>query len=178
MQSYKSSMNKMSITNEQGSYCHYKTLEDTQRIEALTRGPSTQKSLSYSPRILVVDDETVIRTMIKRSLELQLKADIVLASNGLMASEFIAQDSFDLIISDMQMPLMTGLDLYEWTRIHSPQMTDHFFIISGDLGSVTAAEELNRYGVQVVRKPFLMGTLMNTVIQHLPMERSAEFISV
>ncbi len=171
-------MNKMSITNEQGSYYHYKTLEDTQRIEALTRGPSGPKFLNYTPRILVVDDESVIRNMIKRSLEIQLKANVVLASNGMLASEMIMQDSFDLVISDMQMPLMTGLELYEWTRIHAPQLAEHFFIISGDLGSAAAATELHHYGVQVVRKPFLIGTLTQTALQHLSVASKPEKISI
>lgn len=166
------------MEGQEGTYYHRKTLEDTRAIEVLSRGPSRSKILSYPPRILVVDDEPAIRTLVKRSLELQLHAEVLIAPNGQVACDLIAQESIDLIISDMQMPLMTGLDLYAWIRIHTPQLAEHFFIISGDLGGVMIAEELNHYGVHVLRKPFLITSLIHTALQYLPIEQEYEKIAV
>ena len=166
------------MEGQEETYSHHKTLEDTRAIEVFSRGPSRSKHLSYHPRILIVDDEQAIRTLVKRSLELQLHAEVHIAPNGQIACELIAQNSFDLIVSDMQMPLMTGLDLYSWIRIHAPQLVEHFFIISGDLGGALIAEELNHYGVQVLRKPFLITSLIHTALQYLPIEQEYEKIAV
>ncbi len=170
-------MNKISIDDQQGSYYHRKVLEDTQEIELLSRGPSRSKTLNYRPKVLVVDDEPAIRTIVKRTLEIQLHAEVMIAQNGEEASKLIERNSFHLIISDMQMPIMTGLDLYQWIQINAPHLTDHFFIISGDLGSSSVAEELHRYGVRVLKKPFLVTTLIDYSLNYLPIQQSLECVA-
>lgn len=170
-------MNKISIDDQQGSYYHRKVLEDTQAIELLSRGPSRSKSLNYRPKVLVVDDEPAIRSIVKRTLEIQLYAEVMIAQNGEEASKLIEQNSFHLIISDMQMPIMTGLDLYRWIQINAPHLTEHFFIISGDLGSSAAADELHRYRIQVLKKPFLVATLVDYSLNYLPIQQTLESVA-
>ncbi len=59
------------------------------------------------PRILVVDDEQELREFVSMSLELN-DFDTVEAENGRKALELIASEEFDCIISDVEMPEMTG----------------------------------------------------------------------
>lgn len=160
-------MNMTSMNQSIGSELHFKVLEDTSAIEQQSRGPHALPSFEAPPQILVVEDEVAIQKMIKRSLEIQIGAEITLASHGLEAIAQLQKKSFDLIISDMQMPQMSGLELYEWIRIQSNSHTDRFFIISGDLGSQTAAEEFHRYGVEVIRKPFHISFLKNKALEYL-----------
>ncbi|TIC78624.1 response regulator [Nocardioides sp. GY 10127] len=64
-------------------------------------------------KILVVDDSRVMRQIVIRTLRQSGHAghDIVEAENGRMAFEMIAAEAPDLVLSDWNMPEMTGIDL-------------------------------------------------------------------
>lgn len=62
-------------------------------------------------RVLVVDDDSKSREVFRLILR-SMNFDVVFANNGEEAIEFLAEDSyFDLIITDIMMPYMTGFDL-------------------------------------------------------------------
>jgi two-component system, chemotaxis family, chemotaxis protein CheY len=67
-------------------------------------------------RILVVDDSLTIRSLIRRSLADVRDADIVEASNGVDALSQISRRRFDLVVLDMNMPVMDGLEALEALR--------------------------------------------------------------
>jgi CheY-like chemotaxis protein len=70
-------------------------------------------------KILVVDDERSMREL----LELVLKREgyaAQTAENGMRALELVRQNVFDLIISDVKMPDINGIDLLERVREISP----------------------------------------------------------
>jgi two-component system response regulator PilR (NtrC family) len=65
-------------------------------------------------RILVVDDEESIREF----LEIMLKKEgyeVTTAEDGARAKEILTKKSFDMIVSDLQMPNVTGIELSEST---------------------------------------------------------------
>jgi class 3 adenylate cyclase len=63
-------------------------------------------------RLLVVDDNKVNRLLLARSLELQGHT-VALAENGRMALQMLRQESFDLLLLDIEMPEMNGLQVLE-----------------------------------------------------------------
>jgi len=62
------------------------------------------------PRILIVDDSTVIRSSVKRLLQ-PLNSRIVEANNGQEGLKRALEHNFDLIISDVDMPAMNGIEM-------------------------------------------------------------------
>lgn len=66
-------------------------------------------------KILLVEDDDLFRSTIKKSL-LKKTADVTEAPNGKVAKEMILLHQYDLIISDIQMPFLGGLDLLEWVK--------------------------------------------------------------
>jgi two-component system chemotaxis response regulator CheY len=66
--------------------------------------------------ILLVDDSATIRTLVKRALADLQYTDVVEAANGLEALVQITRRRFDLVILDMEMPLMDGLEALESVR--------------------------------------------------------------
>jgi len=67
------------------------------------------------PKILICEDDT----MTLKALEHRLKKDgyeIVTAQNGKEASQLIRTEEFDLVLSDIHMPYITGLELIELIR--------------------------------------------------------------
>jgi two-component system, chemotaxis family, chemotaxis protein CheY len=70
------------------------------------------------PKILIVDDSATIRKMVRSSLRPLDDAEFVEASNGLEAIEQIALGPIALIILDLNMPDMHGVDVLKFLRRH------------------------------------------------------------
>lgn len=70
-------------------------------------------------RVLVVDDEPGIRTALEAILH-QGGHKVVQAENGRRAQEILGSESFDLVITDLQMPEVDGLALIQWVKTHKP----------------------------------------------------------
>jgi two-component system, chemotaxis family, chemotaxis protein CheY len=70
------------------------------------------------PRILIVDDSATIRKMVRASLRPLDEAEFVEAGNGLEAIEQIALGPVALIILDLNMPDMHGVDVLKFLRRH------------------------------------------------------------
>ncbi len=100
--------------------------------------------------ILVVDDEEIIRD----SLSFVLKKEgyrVQQAENGRVAWEAIKEDSFDLVITDLEMPEMKGIALLEQVTSISPET---MVVIITAYGSVeTAVAALRKGAVDYILKP-------------------------
>jgi two-component system, cell cycle sensor histidine kinase and response regulator CckA len=72
-------------------------------------------------RILVVDDDATIRNILVQVLKLQ-GYDVQAATNGIEAFELCGDQSFDVLITDLMMPLMGGRELIEKARTVQPGM--------------------------------------------------------
>jgi two-component system chemotaxis response regulator CheY len=70
------------------------------------------------PKILIVDDSATIRKMVRASLRALADAEFVEAGNGLEAIEQIALGPVALIILDLNMPDMHGVDVLKFLRRH------------------------------------------------------------
>ena len=102
-------------------------------------------------KILVVDDEESIREF----LEIMLRKEgyeITLAEDGLKAKELIKKKSFDMIISDLQMPNMTGIELLKYVRQDYPEML--FMMITAFGTTETAVEAMKMGAYDYLTKPF------------------------
>jgi two-component system chemotaxis response regulator CheY len=69
------------------------------------------------PRILIVDDSATIRKMVRASLQ-AVAADITEAASGLEAIEQLALAPVELIVLDLNMPDMHGIDVMKFVRGH------------------------------------------------------------
>ncbi len=102
-------------------------------------------------RILVVDDEESIREF----LEIMLKKEnyeVTTAEDGLRAKEILAKKSFDMIISDMQMPNVTGIELLKFVRENYPDIV--FMMITAFGTTETAVDAMKMGAYDYVTKPF------------------------
>ncbi len=112
-------------------------------------------------RILVVDDAETTRQTISRMLEAGGFA-VETASSGPEALECLARanGSFDLVLSDVTMPGMTGIDLAYEIRDRYPSVP--IAIVSGDVSELERAI-IGRADVPFIKKPFHAESLYSAV---------------
>lgn len=67
-------------------------------------------------RVLLVDDEPSARTLLRRWIERNLSAQVFEAEDGLQALELVAQHSIELVVSDVNMPVLDGIELLRLLR--------------------------------------------------------------
>ncbi|AZZ37179.1 Fis family transcriptional regulator [Bdellovibrio sp. qaytius] len=102
-------------------------------------------------RILVVDDEESIREF----LEIMLKKEgyeVTTAEDGAKAKEILTKKTFDMVISDMQMPNVTGIELLRHVRESYPDLV--FMIITAFGTTETAVEAMKLGAYDYLTKPF------------------------
>src|SRR3954466_15570507 len=111
-------------------------------------------------RILVIDDDTGVRESIARMLR-QAGYTVQCASNGEEGLRLARDGSFDVVLSDMRMPGLSGLDVLRKLR---ETRVDSVFIIMTGFGTVDTAVEAMKLGaVDFVQKPFFRDELLMRV---------------
>ena len=117
-------------------------------------------------RILVVDDDKVNR----QAMELLLKRDghdVVAVENGLDAIERLGpQDTtFDVVVTDLQMPRLGGRALYEQLIEERPQLARRFVFVTGDQAREDTRRFLEQCGQPAVLKPYDLSDLITAISQ-------------
>jgi excisionase family DNA binding protein len=108
------------------------------------------KSTSDRPRILVVDDEPAVRTLVAKTLA-ACEYDVETADDGPSALERLQQASYDLLITDLKMPGMDGLSVVREIRRQSDLP---IVILTGFSTEASAIEALNMGVAGYITKPF------------------------
>jgi DNA-binding NtrC family response regulator len=93
-------------------------------------------------RILIVDDDEYIRESIRETLK-RKNHDVEGVSDGIKALELFQHEPFDLVISDMKMPEMTGIELLEKMKRYDPDIP---FMMITAYGAIESAVEAIKKG--------------------------------
>jgi len=121
-----------------------------------------------TPRILVVDDERVIREILADFLSME-GFWVRTAEDGSAALVELSRTHFDLVLSDLKMPNMGGLELLEAIRKHTPQVVT---IIMTGFGTVeTAIDAMKRGAYDYILKPFKVEEVVHTIRRGLEKQR-------
>lgn len=117
--------------------------------------------------ILVVDDESTMRQTIRNMLTRLGFKKIVLADNGRQALDFINTIKIDLVICDVNMPEVTGTELFKTIRENKKHDKVVFIFVTAEAFRQTVARAAEEGGEGYLLKPFVMGTLEDKIIKVL-----------
>lgn len=112
-------------------------------------------------RILVVDDDFSMRRLCSEALS-GAGYTVDVASNGLEALEMLAAEGYDLVLSDVEMPGLDGLGLYERVCSDHRDLSSSFIFMTGS-SRREALETLSRMNIQYLQKPFAITELIKHV---------------
>lgn len=116
-------------------------------------------------RILLVDDEEAVRETCRILLESGgYRVDT--AVHGLEALDKLGKERYDLVIVDINMPKLDGMDLYRTSIKDYPYIKDRCLFITGDLsGELETISVFLQVSDRVLKKPFTKETLLAKVAE-------------
>ena len=103
-------------------------------------------------RLLVVDDDVLVARTLARQLSGH-KVEIVASGQAALDRLFAADSSFDLVLCDLMMPDMTGMDVYETVQERHPGLAGRFVFISGGGVTERSRKFLEQHADRVLPKP-------------------------
>jgi len=114
---------------------------------------------------LVVDDSATARMLIKRCIEIAgwVDADIIEAANGQEGLDLLAVEEVDVLITDLNMPVMDGIELLKAVRADE-QLFDLPVIVVTSTGNEAKEEELRIEGAsKILSKPISPAIIAETL---------------
>ncbi|HJX30595.1 MAG TPA: response regulator [Thermodesulfobacteriota bacterium] len=123
-----------------------------------------------SARILVIDDEVDMLSLIRLILTEKTDYEIITTNNPLEVSNLLNEKKFDVIVTDLKMPIMDGMDVVDAIRKQDELVP---IIIITAYGSVESAEEAVKKGAfDYITKPFRQEQLL------ISLKRALEWYSL
>jgi two-component system NtrC family sensor kinase len=129
-------------------------------------GSPARETQAGRPRILVIDDESTILSLIETVLSM-MNYDLTLASSGQEACAHIREHSFDLILADMHLQDINGEELFAFMQTHCPEAIASLIFLTGASGDKHIARFLAEHGLRCLYKPFYPKDILATVQQAL-----------
>jgi signal transduction histidine kinase len=152
----------ITVESEVGTGTTFRLTLPTSRDELAILEPSmvsAPSALSRRARVLVVDDEPAIGRALKRGLQRQ--HDVVVVASGHEAVALVVSgERFDVILSDLMMPEMTGMEMYETVARMAPEQAERIVFLSGGAFTEAAREFLERVPSRRLEKPVEVATLL------------------
>ncbi len=123
----------------------------TERGSADTSAQATEPATRRPPRILVVDDERSMRELLAIVLRRE-GYEVLLAENGRMAIDTLERESVDLLISDIKMPDLSGVDVLRAAKRIDQDILG--IMVTAFASTETAVEAMRLGACDYLSKPF------------------------
>ena len=119
--------------------------------------------------ILAVDDEIHMLRLLQRIISEKTPYAITTTSSSVDVPSMLQESTYDLVIADLKMPVMDGLDLLRWLKEHE---REEELIILTAFGSIESAVEALSLGVfDYITKPFKKEQILYTVERAMRWQR-------
>src|SRR5678815_4979211 len=105
-------------------------------LAAPSESDRPELSATRPARVLLVDDDPLVQNSIRRTLERH--HDVVVTGSGERALELLDTEKFDIVLCDLIMPGMTGMQLFEAIRAKDALQARRFVLLTGGTSSPEA----------------------------------------
>lgn len=119
--------------------------------------------MGSSYAILIVDDSAAIRSLIRKSLVSSGFTNTVEAQDGKEAIDMLSMFKINLIISDLNMPKVNGLELLKAILGHSVFKTIPFVVLTSDINDETFEKAMKLGATDYIKKPFTKENLISKI---------------
>jgi two-component system alkaline phosphatase synthesis response regulator PhoP len=105
-------------------------------------------------KVLVVDDDPAVRRLVKHVLSAQCAAEVAEADDGVTALDYLLRHSVDLVVLDLMMPFIGGLETLEAIRRSSQHARLPVVLLSGHIEEAVVRRALRLGAEEIIAKPF------------------------
>ncbi len=105
-------------------------------------------------RVLVVDDDALVSGAIRRTLSRENDVEVLVSARQALAQLSAPELRYDVVLCDLMMPEMTGMDLFEALQKSAPRVAERVVFITGGAFTPAARTFLDRVENPRVEKPF------------------------
>ena len=130
-------------------------------MKAVSLSPPSSDRHAIARRILVIDDDVQVSRSIARILK--SKHEVTIIESPKEALITLKNKEFDVILCDVMMPEMNGLELHRRIRETSQHLASRFVFITGGAFALDAQAELEELSHRCVRKPFTREELLASI---------------
>ena len=121
-----------------------------------------RRASGRSLNVLVVDDEPVIARLIQKAL---VEHEVTIAHDGRQAVALMGEHAYDVILCDLIMPEMTGMDVYRAALQRATPMHERIVFMTGGAFTQRARDFLQRVPNLRIEKPFDLTHLERTIYE-------------
>jgi len=149
---------EIEFTSEPGRGTEFRVTLPAAQGRSLPGVTRTARSRTHIRRLLIIDDEILLTSALRNTLcddhEVSVLNDAIEARDALVAGA-----RFDVILCDLIMPRMSGMELYAHLLQVSPDQAARMILMTGDASSEAARDFLATSGVRSIDKPFELDAL-------------------
>lgn len=110
------------------------------------------------PRMLVIDDEPLLGQTLRLGLEGSFLVELE-ASGDSALDRILRGEKFDLILCDLSLPTLSGMDVYERLTQVRPELVSRFILMTGGAVTDEARDFVATYPGPILNKPFRLADL-------------------
>jgi PAS domain S-box-containing protein len=161
----------ISVESGLGRGTTFRVVLPLQAVETQASGPAagSKGAADGAParrrRVLVIDDEPALASMIRRVLDKQCDVEVVTEAREGLARLVDGNKSYDIVLCDLMMPDMTGMDLFAEVARRRPGIERTFVFMTGGAFTPRATEFLAQIKNRRLEKPFETAALKAIVAQ-------------
>jgi two-component system, NtrC family, sensor kinase len=126
-----------------------------------TRSVSSLKVI-HRRRVLAIDDEALLLKAFQRMLVCHHDIETKLGAREALRC-FGEDREFDVVLCDLQMPDMSGVELYQAVKQQWPELAERFIFITGGAFSSEARRFLEDVDIACINKPFQLRELLELI---------------
>ena len=134
--------------------------EQLKLVEPVAEEP--EKVTRAGARILLVDDEPLVQELLTNILS-EEGHEIEIIDNGNDARERLGGEDYDVILLDVKIPGISGIELFRHIQKETPSLTEKVIFITGDIMDKDTMDFLSKTGVSYNTKPFDIERLMKDI---------------
>jgi CheY-like chemotaxis protein len=136
-------------------------MRPSETVTTASATPSSEPAPSSSRRVLLVDDEVRIARVLREGL---VGHEVTVATSGREALAYLEGNrSFDVIVCDLMMPDMSGMEVHDHVRTLRPGLERRMVFITGGAFTPLATEFLARVANPRLEKPFRINELAEVI---------------
>jgi signal transduction histidine kinase/ActR/RegA family two-component response regulator len=163
---------RIQVTSEEGRGSRFSVFLAIAPNTLESDAPRSELALGSARRLrlLIVDDEVLVARAVRRVFEKEFRVEIAL--DGQSALEKLRKTDYDVVLCDVMMPGISGLDVYRQVRAENEPLARRFVFATGGLFSQELSDNVKRLSNMIVEKPFDPAELRRVILAAVPEPRS------